>query len=91
MSRLVRIAKGKDGLEVRLWWCIACDEYHQDGGKWEFNGDPEKPTFSPSFLLHETPTHKRCHTFIRNGKIEYLGDCTHDYAGKTVDMIEGRY
>lgn len=29
-----------------------------------------------------------CHTFIRGGKIQYLSDCTHDYAGKTVDMEE---
>jgi hypothetical protein len=30
----------------------------------------------------------RCHLFVRNGKIEYCGDCTHDLAGRTVDMIE---
>lgn len=29
-----------------------------------------------------------CHSFIRNGKIEYLSDCTHDLAGKTVDMVD---
>lgn len=27
-----------------------------------------------------------CHSFIRDGKIQYLGDCTHAMAGKTVDM-----
>lgn len=28
-----------------------------------------------------------CHTVIRNGQIQYLGDCTHAYAGKTIDMV----
>jgi hypothetical protein len=28
----------------------------------------------------------RCHSFVRNGKIQYLNDCTHELAGKTVDM-----
>jgi hypothetical protein len=27
-----------------------------------------------------------CHSFIRNGKIEYLSECTHELAGQTVDM-----
>lgn len=27
-----------------------------------------------------------CHSFIRNGKIQYLNDCTHELAGKTIDM-----
>ena len=30
----------------------------------------------------------RCHSFVRNGKIQYLNDCTHALAGKTVDMEE---
>lgn len=28
----------------------------------------------------------RCHVFIRNNTIEYLGDCSHAMAGKTVPM-----
>jgi len=30
----------------------------------------------------------RCHSFVRNGKIQYLNDCTHALAGKIVDMEE---
>ena len=29
-----------------------------------------------------------CHSFIRDGKIQYLSDCTHEFAGKTVDMVD---
>lgn len=36
---------------------------------------------------------KVCHSFITDGKIQYLGDCTHDLAGQTVDLpdIDGVY
>jgi len=27
-----------------------------------------------------------CHCFVRNGRIEFLNDCTHALAGQTVDM-----
>lgn len=28
----------------------------------------------------------RCHLFVKNGFIQYLDDCTHAFAGKTVKM-----
>ncbi|MCD8356604.1 MAG: hypothetical protein LUE11_08545 [Clostridia bacterium] len=60
--------------------------------RWSFNGDFENPTFSPSMLQTypaENPEtgHVREHFFVSNGKIQYLPDCHHDMAGKTVDMI----
>lgn len=27
-----------------------------------------------------------CHSFVRNGRIQFLGDCTHDLAGQTVEL-----
>ncbi len=29
-----------------------------------------------------------CHLFVTEGKIVYCGDCTHELAGQTVDMID---
>lgn len=29
-----------------------------------------------------------CHSFITDGKIQFLGDCTHKLAGQTVDLPE---
>ena len=29
-----------------------------------------------------------CHSFIRNGNIEFLSDCTHENAGKTLPIDE---
>ena len=28
----------------------------------------------------------RCHSFVREGRIEFLGDCTHAMVGQTVDL-----
>ncbi len=55
---------------------------------WEFSGDVNAPTFSPS-LLNRGGRHGSdfvCHLFVRNGKIEYCTDCSHELAGKTVEM-----
>lgn len=27
-----------------------------------------------------------CHSFVRNGRIEFLSDCTHELAGQTVEL-----
>lgn len=59
--------------------------------KWSFNGNMDKPTFSPSLLVNgdlSNPSSPRCHSFIRNGVWEFLPDCTHELAGKKVKMIE---
>ena len=29
---------------------------------------------------------ERCHSFVRDGQIQFLGDCTHEFAGKTVPL-----
>jgi hypothetical protein len=56
---------------------------------WSFNGDLEKPTFQPSLLMNRdlgNPTVPRCHSFITDGAIRFLPDCTHSLAGQTVPM-----
>lgn len=59
-------------------------------GRWTFNGDYERPTFSPSILVYENPRsgRPRTHCFVRDGRIEYLSDSTHALAGQTVDLPE---
>lgn len=86
-----------------LFWCPGCKEAHQiDSGEWEFNNDFEKPTFNPSYLTWLDPNPNagmeprfkkfregfRCHSFIKDGMIEYLSDCTHKLAGQTVALSE---
>jgi len=66
-----------------------------DGGAhptWSFDGNLEKPTFNPSFLLFQPfipaegddpaePKKTICHVFIRAGMIEFLNDCEHELRG----------
>lgn len=75
-----------------------------DGGgcTWSFNGDIEKPTLAPSVLTTLPPGTRQnadpeyvdglppdvCHLFVKEGEIQYLGDCTHEFAGKTIQMID---
>jgi len=58
---------------------------------WLFNGDLDKPTLSPSLLVEftwgEERTPCRCHSFIKEGNIQYLNDCTHALAGQTVPLL----
>ena len=58
------------------------------GPKWGFNNDIDKPTFSPSILIqsHHAGIKEVCHSFITDGMIQFLGDCTHELAGKTVEL-----
>ena len=61
---------------------------------WTFNDDFEKPTFSPSYLTWWGGTVDKkwvekfhvCHSFIKDGKIQFLNDCTHELKGKTVEI-----
>ena len=86
-----------NGREFRrhIYWCPGCETIHavainqdkaDNGAGWDFSGTIDCPTYSPSQLTTYGETNKRCHTFIRNGMIEFLGDCTHALAGKTVPL-----
>lgn len=76
-----------------LWYCPGCSQIHvvilkgvpcsRPQKPWEFDGNWEKPTISPSILTQGT---KRCHCFIRGGIIEYCDDCDHELAGKHVPL-----
>lgn len=83
------------------FYCPACETDHHVNHLWEFSGDPEKPTFRPSILVHPhkgytDPTtgevvfkdQPRCHSYVTGGRIEYQGDCGHGKGGQTVDLPE---
>lgn len=71
--------------------CPGCKQWHVLDDRWTFNGDAEKPTFNPSLLVNGNQQYRnhavpRCHSFIRDGNIQFLDDCTHELAGKTVPL-----
>lgn len=69
---------------------------------WTWDGRTDRPTFEPSVLALShgrsfdeanperegpIPPQPRCHSFVRDGRIEYLSDSDHALAGQTVDMV----
>lgn len=71
-------------------YCPGCKMHHMFDKRWKFNGDVEKPTFSPSMLVRYTwgkeQKECRCHYYLRNGEIRYLSDCLHSLKGKTIEL-----
>lgn len=55
---------------------------------WSWNGDIEKPTLRPSVLTTREHISLRCHTWVNDGKAQFLDDCSHELRGQTVDMLE---
>lgn len=72
-----------------LFVCPGCDEEHAfNETTWTFNQNYDLPTISPSFLMkgYRSKIPFVCHSFIVDGKIQYLLDCTHKLAGLTIDL-----
>lgn len=76
------------GDDYLLFWCPGCECVHQTKG-WNFNGDFVKPTLTPSILVNPGKAHEvpLCHSFVTDGQIRFLADCTHALAGQTIDMV----
>ena len=55
-------------------------------GLWSFNGDVDKPTFRASLLVNSKYPEVRCHSWITNGKIQFLSDCFHQLKNTTVEL-----
>lgn len=84
------------------WRSAKPDEHSADDGThmvpttgpnaWGFNGDVDRPTFTPSILVHEVKRtdgstfSPRCHSFVTDGRIAFCTDSAHALAGQTVDL-----
>jgi hypothetical protein len=84
--------------------CPGCNAPHVLDTRWTFTGTLERPTFRASLLVHEQLAVEgvkyvdgikpgdviipRCHSFITDGRIQFLDDCTHALKGQTVDLPE---
>lgn len=53
---------------------------------WTWNGSLSSPTFEPSLLVNGAWPEKRCHLFLRNGVLEFLGDSHHALKGTSVPL-----
>jgi len=81
-------------------WCPGCRSMHifyvekpaPGGARWTWNGDISWPTFEPSMIVtcdgmpDEGWPAERCHYFLRAGRIQFLGDSTHEFSGQNVRL-----
>lgn len=65
---------------------IGLDPAKKIASHWQWNGDIDNPTLSPSVNVEPQEPKYQCHHHVRNGKIEFLQDCYHALAGQTVDL-----
>ena len=88
-----KTATGSDGRRL-LFWCPGCDEPHaprvSGANPWTWNDDRDKPTLSPSVLVTDNQG-ARCHSFVQDGQIQFLDDCTHALKGQTVPIPDWPY
>jgi len=87
-----KVHRAQDGLYMfECPGCGCCHFFSTDGAgrpHWQWNGDVEKPTVTPSILVSGSRPEHRCHSFVKDGRIQFLGDCHHKLAGQTVDLPE---
>lgn len=93
MPDVVERMSSEGETEVLLCFhCPGCKYGHSfrikgpSGPVWDWNGSMEKPTFSPSLLVWRDSNEKRCHSFVRDGQIQFLGDCWHELKNQTVPL-----
>lgn len=81
-----KILKGtQERPEILLIQCPGCNTEHKvyvnEGPvTWDWNGSLDEPTFTPSLRV-QYGQGQVCHSYITDGKITYLNDCTHPLAG----------
>lgn len=89
MSKFVKMTGDPSGKESYLFHCPGCGYAHFVQvnpafiPSWQWNGSVDSPTVSPSLLVRGQFT---CHSFIKDGKIQFLGDCDHALKGQTVEI-----
>jgi hypothetical protein len=77
-----------------IFYCPGCQSNHliditpNRPSFHRLTGTSEKPTIRASVLSRGDTKNgiPRCHSFVTNGEIKFLDDCTHDLAGKTVQL-----
>lgn len=89
-----------------MFWCPGCKFVHsfytvehrtqlgmQPNAMWTFNGDQEKPTFSPSLQVNRPGDRDCCHLHVIDGVIQYCNDggTAHPLKGTSVPLGEFKW
>lgn len=98
-SKLRSITDG-NGAKGFAHWCPGCREvhlvWHTKGPRkhkvtWDWNGDAENPTVTPSLRIETPHERKVCHYRLEAGFIKYCSDSTHRLRGQNVVLPNWPY
>ena len=53
---------------------------------WEWNRSVDAPTLFPSINYSYDNPETQCHSFVKDGKIQFMSDCWHSLKGQTVTI-----
>jgi hypothetical protein len=96
-----KLARSENAGVVSIWhWCPGCGHMERyvverragaaPGPLWSWNGNVEKPSFSPSMRafvpLEGGVERTTCHYFVTEGQIAYCADSPHKLSGQTVPL-----
>ena len=97
-----RRLKGNPNAAIYLHWCQGCGHGHtyptghaNSKHNWGFNGNFEKPSFTPSMLFFvpagrygdpDMPQRTICHYFVTDGEIRYCKDSPHKFSGQNLSL-----
>jgi len=95
MSKILKISNVEGQYLIN---CPGCKSIHSffakpfanpiNGASWDFNDNFEFPTLYPSLLLNYEDGSGRCHSYIKEGKIQFLDDCTHELKNQIVELLD---
>lgn len=95
MAKFVKPVDYKPGMPDFEFLCPGCGCKHgvwttssasSPNAVWSYNNNENSPTVVPSIKV--TRNEDICHSFIKDGMIQFLSDCTHPLANQTVTLPE---
>ena len=90
-DKIKYFGSGPRGGDIYVFRCPACGLAHPFeigtplGAGWFWNGSLARPTFSPSLMIGDGTSHA-CHSYVTDGKIQFLRDSHHSLSGQTVEL-----
>lgn len=99
MAKIYQVEKTYEGAPDVGFFCPGCKCNHEiwttsrnyNNATWGYNGNVAKPTFTPSIKItigHHPKPDDVCHSFVNDGMIQFLSDCTHELKNQTVELPE---
>jgi hypothetical protein len=86
-AKIHRMGDDGRGNTLYAFHCPGCHYgHHISVPRWTWNGSLDSPTVMPSLLVNGSDAASRCHSFVKDGRIQFLSDCFHSLAGQTVDL-----